>query len=472
MNCCRQGLWYQAGLLILLHLGLLLAYPGGAYGKVATWVPTAVIVGLLMLSGLVYLFAVRSCMRIDSTRSTLLWIVTVGIALRIITSAAPPAHEDDFYRYLWDGGLTAHGINPYAVAPDDVSRSADEDSQLNTMRLEAGTVFERINHPHLKTVYPPMAQVGFAVAHWIKPWNLNAWRCVLAVADIAVFVLLCVLLQRLALPLALILIYWWNPVLIKETYNTCHMDILMLPFLVGIVLLYHYRRYVWASLLVAVAAGTKLWPIVLLPLVLRPLLKSPRKLVLPAILCGVILSVMAIPVYLGGLGSNSGFVRYMATWEMNDGLYMLLRWIADRIPINLESHTLARIFAGVLLGSVILFLVRHPADSAEAFCDRALTILVILFLLSPTQFPWYSLWFLPLLVVIPRTSALLLSALLPLYYLRFAFSEADKVSYFDYGVVWIQFVPVYFLMLREFVVGGGLKGRNMKAQGNTLGTVR
>jgi len=463
MSPRERALALQAGLLIILHLWLLYAYPGGAYGQVATWTSTAIIVTLLMLSGLVYLFAVRSCMKINSTRPAMIWIFTVGVVLRVITCFAPPAHEDDFYRYLWDGGLAAHGINPYTLAPGDVRDSGDGDPRLNTLRETAGPIFERINHPHLKTVYPPMAQVGFAVAHWIKPWSLNAWRCVLAITDVAVFALLCLLLQRLTLPLGLILIYWWNPVLIKETYNTCHMDILMLPFLVGIVLLYHYRRYVWASLLVALATGMKLWPIVLFPLVLRPLLSSPRKLVLPAILCVTILGILAIPVYVGGLGSNSGFVRYMATWEMNDGLYMLLRWTAERIPLGLESHSLARILAGALLGIVIVFLVRRPADSCEAFCDKALTILVVLFLVSPTQFPWYSLWFLPLLVVAPRPSALLLSVLLPLYYLRFAFSEADKVAYFDHGVVWIEFVPVYILMIREFVSGGGLK-----VQGNAL----
>ena len=457
-----RALALQAGLLIILHSVLLGAYPGGAYGQVATWKSTTVIVTLLMLSGLVYLLAVRSSMGIDSTRPAIIWIFTVGVVLRVITCVAPPAHEDDFYRYLWDGGLAAHGINPYMLAPDNVQHLGDEESQLIMLREEAGPVFDRINHPHLKTIYPPMAQVGFTVAHWIKPWSLNAWRCVLAIADVAVFVLLCFLLQRLAFPLALILIYWWNPVLIKETYNTCHMDILVLPFLVGIILLYHFQRYSWASLLVAIATGMKLWPIVLFPLVLRPLLSSPRKLVLPAILGATMLGVLAIPVYVGGLGSNSGFVRYMATWEMNDGLYMLLRWIAERIPLGLQSHTLARILAGVLLGVLVLFLVRRPADSSETFCDKALTILLVLFLISPTQFPWYSLWFLPLLVVTPRTSGLLLSVLLPLYYMRFSFSESGNVAYFDHGVVWIEFVPVYILMIREFAERDGLDGQTKK----------
>ena len=75
---------------------------------------------------------------------------------------------------------------------------------------------------------------------------------------------------------------------------------------------------------------------------------------------------------------------------------------------------------------------------------------------------WYSAWFLPLLVVSPRASALLLTVLLPLYYLRFAFSDAEIVGYFDYGVVWIEFVPVYALMLWEFVKGK--EGQRLRLQ--------
>jgi hypothetical protein len=83
------------------------------------------------------------------------------------------------------------------------------------------------------------------------------------------------------------------------------------------------------------------------------------------------------------------------------------------------------------------------------FCRRCLMAIAALFLLSPTQFPWYYTWMLPLLAVSPRLSLLLLTFLLPLYYLRFYFVSLDNVGLFDNWLVWIEYVPVWILLVGE-----------------------
>ncbi len=40
-----------------------------------------------------------------------------------------------------------------------------------------------MNHSYLRSIYPPVAQAAFALAHWIGPWEVSAWRLVLLLFD-------------------------------------------------------------------------------------------------------------------------------------------------------------------------------------------------------------------------------------------------------------------------------------------------
>ena len=462
----NRCIWIAGLLLIVLQVGLLWAYPGGAYESSITWLATCLIVGLLMLSGGVYVVVVHRERLPSLSLSAFGWIMAVGLVLRFATCFSVPAFEDDFYRYLLDGGATARGLNPYAVVPESLSDGTSSLSpELLALAKDAGQVAERVNHPWLKTIYPPIAQFAFAIAHWIAPWSLTSWRIVLGVADLATLALLVLYLRQQKLSAFLIVIYWWNPLLIKETYNSCHMDMLTLPFVVGAMLACARARHGWAAILLALATGTKLWPVVLLPLVLRPLLKSPIKLCASGLAFIAITLICAWPVHIGGLDAASGFVHYLSRWEINNGLYMLLLWIAELMPGAIDAHLLARVFAAVILGGVVLPLIRK--DEPGSFCRRALIIIAAVFLLSPAQFPWYAIWLIPFLVSVPRLSLLMLTPLLPLYYLRFAFESSELAYLFDYGVVWVEFIPVYVLLIAEW-----WRGRASLSRGKTGGDTR
>ena len=93
-----------------------------------------------------------------------------------------PILEDDYYRYLWDGAVTANGHNPYAYTPDDINyftgdREVPDD--LAALAQDSGQFAYRVNHGELGTVYPPIAQLAFALAHKISPWNIHAWKLIL-----------------------------------------------------------------------------------------------------------------------------------------------------------------------------------------------------------------------------------------------------------------------------------------------------
>jgi hypothetical protein len=141
-------------------------------------------------------------------------------------------------------------------------------------------VLERINHSDLRTIYPPVAQGVFALAHWIGPWKLTAWRGLILILDMVTIALLLALLRDLGRSPLWAALYWWNPIVLKELFNSAHMDAIIVPLILGALLLAIRKRPLAATACLTLAAGAKIWPLILLPLVWRGLLDKPRKLAL------------------------------------------------------------------------------------------------------------------------------------------------------------------------------------------------
>ena len=97
----------------------------------------------------------------------------------------------------------------------------------------------------------------------------------------------------------------------------------------------------------------------------------------------------------------------MTRWEMNDGLYMLLMWAVDAVGASRELtgdalHMVTRRLIAVLVSGWILYCAWRLPKSGREYCERALWTVAAVFLFSPTQFPWYYIWVLPLVALAPR----------------------------------------------------------------------
>lgn len=455
--------WKLAGsMLIVLHLGLVLLSKNFADGRDWPEKLVLILVGMELFAGAVYWWVVRGLREAPNNPAWPVWTLVVGAVLRVSLFITTPMIADDYYRFLWDGAVTARGVSPYAYTPSQALEhgvdSKSVPSVLHQLAKESGPLVSQINHPHLRSIYPPVAQAAFALAHGLHPWSLTAWRLVLLVFDVATLSLLIALLRILKLPLQWLVIYWWNPLLVKEIINSGHMDVVVLPFVLGSVLLALRGRHGWAALSLALAAGTKVWPVVLLPLILRPVLTSPKRLVPALGLFGLLSSVLFLPIYTAGLDSSSGLMAYSHHWEMNDALFMLCVRAAQIVLKCMGIHPghgqfVVRIFVPAILAVWILWVVRRNLRGPVDCRERGLLIVAALFLLSPTQFPWYYVWMVPFLALRPRPSLLLLTVLLPLYYLRFYFYAHHRVEISDHGIVWLEYVPVWCLLIREWYVG-------------------
>ncbi|HET7433110.1 MAG TPA: hypothetical protein VFN10_00210, partial [Thermoanaerobaculia bacterium] len=98
------------------------------------------------------------------------WIFIIAIVLRSMLLVPEPQLSGDVYRYVWDGKVLRHGVNPYRYAPDD--------ARLASLRE---TWHSRINHPEIRTIYPPVAEMLFIAA-----MNERVWRVLLVLADLAI----------------------------------------------------------------------------------------------------------------------------------------------------------------------------------------------------------------------------------------------------------------------------------------------
>jgi hypothetical protein len=267
--------------------------------------------------------------------------------------------------------------------------------------------------------------------------------------------MLTLILRQLKLPLPLALIYWWNPILILESFNSAHMDLIALPFMLGAIFAAIRGRRLTGASSLALAIGAKLWPIILAPLLLRPLTKKPGRLVAALCILAILGAAMFAPIHAGGLDGDSGFTAYGKRWELNDALFMLFVW-GSKFFMQVvgwadgNEQLAARVVVAALLAVWIGALARRESKDGHDLCERLLLAVAALFLLSPTQFPWYYIWMLPLLAIRPRASLLSLTVLLPLYYLRFYFKARGNEGVFDNGIVWIEYAPVWLLLVWEF----------------------
>ncbi len=403
---------------------------------------------------------------LDSSLPAIVGMVAVGVVLRVLLVGSTPALEDDFYRYLWDGAVTAQGINPYAYAPDIV-RNPSAPIELKLLAADSRGVIERVNHPHLKTIYPPVAQGWFALAHAVSPWSLLAWRLLGFGLELVSLALIFALLRETGRSPLWAALYWWNPVVVKELTNSAHMEIVLLPMVLAALWLAVRRRYVLATTALAFATGTKLWPAMLLPLFLWPLSRDPLRMVAAIAIFGGLALAWLLPPLLGGLDHTSGFVAFATYWQTNSALFQTLKTLAEAAgsSVGASAESAGLVLRGVLAGCVgllALVLARRAYDGPYDLVLRAALIVAAQFLLSPAQFPWYATWVFILLPFVPLTGLLAITVTIPLYYISFVFAAQHTYELFNGWVLWVIWVPVWLLLMRD-----GLKWRRDALNWNT-----
>jgi alpha-1,6-mannosyltransferase len=454
--------WSLAMALVVWSIAVAGLSQGFDYDRAMLVRPVWLITAVFVAAGLVYSFVLRAVLLYSTAperdtqtagKPILYLIIGAGLVARVILIPSQPILEDDFYRYLWDGAVTANGHNPYRRSPEYILQQG-QSSPLNLLAVQSGQVLSRVGHGELTTIYPPLSQAIFAISHLIAPWSLTAWKLILLTFDLATLACLLALLKATSRSSAWVAMYWWNPVVIKEVFNSAHMDVLVCPFVTGALLL-STRRPLLATACIGVATGIKFWPVILMPLILRPIWGNWRKIANAGFVLAPFLALAIVPQVATRMDDQAGLVAYAQTWSRNSALYPTLEAVTGALlsAIGLSDWDEGLLTRGALASTicaVALLSAVRPIQSIGVAVSRAIAVIATLFMLSPAQYPWYAIWFAPLLVIQPSLGLALVAATIPLYGLSFSYAAEDRLRVFENLIVWLIWVPIWYMLVLEF----------------------
>ncbi len=394
------------------------------------------------------------------------FILAVAVVARLVMSASLLVQENDCYRYVLDGESVLHGVNPFRFAPDEVAEHAPQPLRDALQGDAARLVLSRISYGEIPTIYPPLAQAAFAAGAWLTPWRWHGQRVVFIFADLVTIVGLLLLLRCLGRPPAWVVFYAWNPLVLKEVVNSAHVDALMGPCLIAVLLgMILFRRnsgHVGTAGLLLLAAGlsaailVKLYPLLLAPVAAAYVLRQSRRM-LPVILLAALTFTAIAAAYAPFLGVGferltEGLRAFGGTWERNAGLYLLVDWL---LP---SARAVSAAVPGVvaLLAGCYVLRARDPFEAALAGMQWTL-LAWLLFL--PMVFPWYALGLLVLTTCRPRVWGVVLSGMLGLYYLLFFLEYGDYPECFSTLLKWVEHGVVITAVSIEFLMRRFRRGR-------------
>lgn len=437
----------RIGIMIaIVSIGLSMLSWGFPYGAELSDTPFGLYLGIALVAGALWMWIPSKIQAQESSRNTVLCILIIGLFTRCAMFVSTPVLEDDSYRYLWDGAVTASGLDPYEYAPGDAStapllggQQADTaDTELEVLKKLAADHPEfhaRINYPFVSTIYPPVTQAAFAIAHFIDPFGLTGWRLVLLAADLATFVLLVSLLRAYGRAPEWAAVYWWNPVIILQGFGAGHMDVLVLPFLLATLLFAKQCKLHWSMLCLAGAVGIKIWPALLLPLILRPVLFQPSRLIGLSLLFGLASAVILAPQLVHVFSPEAGLNAYASDWRTHAFLFSILE---DGVFQAFDDPgQTARVASAVIVLSATGLMALRYGDHPDRLPLLVTIAIASLIFLSPTGYPWYLIWLAPFLPFVPNPGLQCLMLTAPLYWFRFQLG--DDALLYQWGIVPIAF---------------------------------
>lgn len=362
----------------------------------------------------------------------------LAILLRLSLLAATPNLSDDCYRFIWDGRLILQGMNPFDQTPRALMPGQDE------------ALFAQLNSPDYHTVYPPVAQLVFALSVWLFPKSLMGAMVMLkvihAAIDIVALWLLARLVKKWELPRRQVLIYALNPLIIIELTGNLHFEGAMVCLL-ALALIWmeggKWYRSAWAF---AGAIGAKLLPLMFLPFLIRRM-KWPKVFYWSSLL-GAGLLILFLPmlnsVFFSNMGSSLGL--YFRSFEFNAGFYYLARWVGFQLKGYNLIHAIGPAFALLTFLLIIGLAWREKRTDVRNLPLVWLGAITIYLLFSTTVHPWY----LALPVFFSALTSfrfpLLWSALAPLSYLAYLSPEVKELPW----VGWVEYSLVLGMLAWEY----------------------
>ena len=334
-------------------------------------------VALLAVASLAYMAALRLVGRLAGPRSTaraggraLAGCLLLGVVWRLVLLGAAPLVSDDVYRYVWDGRVQQHGLNPLETAPADPALASMHTDV--TRRIDPTSAV-------LPSIYPPLAQRFFLGVTSVHE-SVLAMTAAVLVCDLLIGGVVWRWLAVTGRSPWWVLAYAWHPLVALEGAGGAHVDFVGALLLVGAAYALARRRSLLAAVGLAGAFAVKFLPVVLLPLLWKRIRLADAAVgaLLVALLYLPFAADRQLPV--GSLGI------YLAQWRFNGPLF---RWLA---PWFGTAPVVGLAVAVGLAAAVHARRTRDRDDPAGWSLPLAAAICLL-----PAIYPWYLVWLIPFL---------------------------------------------------------------------------
>ena len=379
--------------------------------------------------------------------------------LRLLWLPALPALSDDYHRFRWDGLLVAAGVNPYLYRPAQLVTPSEAESRatpadaaaqrpnvaplaLTPTAAALTTEFPLLNSPRYYSVYPPMCQAVFGFAAWLAPTSARGvvllMRLMLLLAEAGTAWLLLALLRAFGQPPTRALWYLLNPLVIVELTGNLHFEGLMLSFF--LLALWWLARGRWAlsAGVLGLAVGTKLLPVVALPLLIRRL--GWRRFLAYGLVLAVVVGLLFVPFLSTELLRNisRSLALYFHNFEFNASVYYLLRAVGYTLTGYNVIGTLGPALALITAGTGFLLAIAERQPTPLTLPRVLLLLLTVYYLLATVVHPWYLTPLVALSVLTPYRYPVVWSGMAVLSYAAYqttAYTENLWLVGLEYGVM-------------------------------------
>lgn len=380
-------------------------------------------------------------------RTALYFFLGVAVLARLILLGAFPQLSDDVYRFIWDGRLITHGINPFAHVP---AYYMEEGNRLPGLSSE---LFALLNSQKTATVYPPVAQATFALGSWLFPDNIYGASVVMKLPlfflEVGNLILMVKLLRRWGLPEKNALLYALNPMIIVEMTGNLHFEGAMIFFLLLSLWWLVNGRYWPSAVAFAFSVASKLLPLLFGFFLIRRL--GGRRSIGYFALSGLVLLLLFSPLLSGALfsGMGSGLRLYFRNFEFNGGIYYLLKWAGYHFWGYHTMKYLGMALAACTFLGVTLVALRDRGQDWRSLPPLMLFAICLYLFLSPTVHPWYTALPLALAPFTRFRFPVLWTALASMTYINYSYPEYQV----NYGVVAVEYVLVFSVLAWEWRSG-------------------
>ncbi len=381
---------------------------------------------VFVFTSAVYLFLARQLFASEPSSLAVSIAITTALLIRLSFINLSPVGSDDVYRYMWDGSVQSHGINPYRYAPDSPGLNS-----LHTHLLPSA-----VNHADMKTVYFPFSQWVFYGCYHLSGENIWGWKLILLSAELATLIGLLLLLGLLNIPKKFVLLCLLCPLSIVQFALDAHIDALGLSLLIFGLVAYFQGNKVISYFLFALSISIKPVALLFLPILFFRE-KGARQKAQVALVPAVVVLGQFLP-YVFSSNPFEGLTRFAENWTFNGVVF-------ESLYLYFSDNQKSRLICAVLLCLVLLLVYVRKKEPLDAFYFSVLLLL----LFSPVVHPWYVSWLAVMLPFARRWSGIVYAAFV-------SFTVYTIVNYKLHGnwdqsavILALEYIPVIALMLLE-----------------------